>query len=65
MVVQTSQLATLADEQRTCSDDLGRLLTEFADSDYEAVDADAPIVDQDCAAARTDFAAFQRQYGGG
>jgi septal ring factor EnvC (AmiA/AmiB activator) len=65
MVVQASQLASLADEQRTCSDGLSRLLSEFAAGDYAAVQADASTVDADCATARTDFAAFQNQYGSG
>ena len=65
MVVQTSQLAQLADEQRVCSDGLAALLNAFAADDYEAVAAEAPTVDEDCRTARENFAAFQQQYGAG
>ena len=63
MVVQTSQLTQLADEQRACSDGLSQLLNEFAAGDYDAVEVDAPIVGEDCRTAREDFADFQARYG--
>lgn len=65
MLVQTSQLETLAGEQRTCSDGLSRLLQEIADGDYAAADADAANVGDACDTARADFDAFESQYGGG
>ena len=60
----TSQLATLAGEQRDCSNGLSKLLNEFAANDYDAVDADSPTVGSACQKAEDDFAAFQAQYGG-
>jgi hypothetical protein len=63
MIVQTSQLAQLADEQRACSDGLVQLLNEFAAGDYDAVEVDAPIVGDDCQTARENFADFQSTYG--
>jgi septal ring factor EnvC (AmiA/AmiB activator) len=63
MVVQTSQLTALANEQKTCSDDLSQLLTDFANSDYAAVDAEVPYVSADCQTARQDFDTFQGGYG--
>ena len=65
MVVQTSQLTALADEQRACSSGLSQLLNEFANSDYEAVDADAAAVGGACQTAQDDFALFQARYGSG
>jgi chromosome segregation ATPase len=60
----TSQLATLAGEQRDCSNGLSKLLNEFAANDYDAVNADSPTVGSACQKAEDDFAAFQAQYGG-
>lgn len=65
LVVQTSQLAQLADEQRTCSDGLAQLLSDFAAGDYDAVDVYISIVAEDCRTARESFAAFQARYEGG
>jgi hypothetical protein len=63
MLVQTSQLTALADEQKTCSDELGQLLSDYANADYGAVDAEVSGVSADCQTARSDFEAFQSQYG--
>jgi hypothetical protein len=65
LVVQTSQLAELADDQRACSDGLAQLLNDFAAGDYDAVEVFAPIVGEDCRSAREHFAAFQATYEGG
>jgi uncharacterized protein HemX len=64
MLVQTSQLTALANEQKTCSDELGQLLSDFANGDYGAVEAESSGVAADCQTARSDFDAFQSQYGG-
>lgn len=65
MLVQTSQLAQLADAQRVCSDGLARLLSAFAEEDYVTVELEAATVDEDCRRARESFAAFEAQYGTG
>ena len=53
-------------EQRACSNGLSQLLAnEFANSDYEAVDADAAAVGGACQTAQDDFALFQARYGSG
>jgi Tfp pilus assembly protein PilN len=65
MLVQTTQLTQLANEQMICSDELGQLLSDFANDDYGAVSAEVPGVAADCQTARSDFDAFQGQVGAG
>lgn len=65
LVVQTSQLTQLAEQQRACSDGLAQLVSDLAAGDYEAVDLYISTVADDCETARESFAAFRAQSEGG
>jgi hypothetical protein len=61
MVIQANELATLAGEQRDCSNGLTQLLNAFAAGDYATVNANSDAVGSACQKAQQDFDAFQSQ----
>ena len=58
-MIQTSELTTLAGEQRTCNSGLTALLDDVAAGDLDAANANAAAVNQACQKAQSDFDAFQ------